>query len=99
MRLDRSERGERGGAGRGRVSPRRDRPKRRLVEMAALSSERERAAMEAEREIASFYAALFMKDKVGEAFDGVVAAVAEPGLFVELRPYAVEGLVKAEELP
>jgi ribonuclease R len=40
-----------------------------------------------------------MKDKVGERFNGVVAAVAEPGLFVELRPYAVEGLVKTEDLP
>ncbi|HSM92915.1 MAG TPA: ribonuclease R [Anaeromyxobacteraceae bacterium] len=70
-----------------------------LAEMAAISSDRERASMLAERDIAGFYAALFMKDKVGERFDGVVAAVAEPGLFVELRPYAVEGLVKTEELP
>jgi ribonuclease R len=70
-----------------------------LAELAAISSDRERASMLAEREIFSFYAALFMKDKVGEEFDGVVAAVAEPGLFVELRPYAVEGLVKTEDLP
>jgi ribonuclease R len=70
-----------------------------LVELAAISSDRERASMMAEREIAAYYAALFMKDKVGETFQGVVAAVAEPGLFVELRPYAVEGLVKVEELP
>jgi ribonuclease R len=70
-----------------------------LSELAAISSDRERASMLAEREIASFYAALFMQDKVGERFKGVVAAVAEPGLFVELRPYAVEGLVKVEDLP
>ena len=73
-------------------------PEPRLVEMAALSSERERASMEAEREIASFYAALFMKDKVGETFDGVVAAVVEFGLFVELERWFVEGLVRVEEL-
>ena len=41
--------------------------------------------MEAEREIAAYYAALFMKDKVGERFDGVVSAVVEFGLFVELE--------------
>jgi ribonuclease R len=70
-----------------------------LSQLAAISSDRERAAMLAEREIASFYAALFMQDKVGERFKGIVAAVAEPGLFVELRPYAVEGLVKVEDLP
>jgi ribonuclease R len=73
-------------------------PEPRLVEMAALSSERERASMEAEREIASFYAALFMKDKVGETFDGVVAAVVEFGLFVELERWFVEGLVRVEDL-
>ena len=70
-----------------------------LQEMAALSSERERAAMEAEREIAAFYAALFMQDKVGETFEGVVSAVVEFGLFVELQRWFVEGLVKVEELP
>jgi ribonuclease R len=70
----------------------------RLGEMAILSSERERAAMEAEREIAAFYAALFMKDKVGERFDGVVSAVVEFGLFVELERWFVEGLVRAEDL-
>ena len=70
----------------------------RLNELAVRSSERERAAMEAEREIASFYAALFMKDKVGERFDGVVSAVVEFGLFVELGRWFVEGLVRIEEL-
>jgi ribonuclease R len=73
-------------------------PEPRLVEMAAVSSERERAAMEAEREIASYYAALFMKDKIGEAFDGVVAAVVEFGLFVELERWFVEGLARVEDL-
>jgi ribonuclease R len=71
---------------------------RELEEMATLSSERERAAMQAEREIAAFYAALFMQDKVGERFQGVVASVVEFGLFVELEPWFVEGLVKAEDL-
>jgi ribonuclease R len=54
--------------------------------------------MEAEREIASYYAALFMKDKVGEQYDGVVAAVVEFGMFVELRQCFVEGLVRVEDL-
>jgi ribonuclease R len=67
-------------------------------ELAALSSERERAAMQAEREIAAFYAAVFMREKVGERFPGVVASVVEFGLFVELEPFFVEGLVKALDL-
>ncbi|ABS25654.1 ribonuclease R [Anaeromyxobacter sp. Fw109-5] len=69
-----------------------------LAEMAAVSSERERAAMEAERDIAAFYAALFMKDKVGERYEGVISAVVEFGLFVELKRWFVEGLVRLEDL-
>jgi ribonuclease R len=69
-----------------------------LAEIAALASERERAAMQAEREIAAYYAALFMQDKVGERFDGVVSTVVDFGLFVELKRWFVEGLVKAEDL-
>ena len=78
------------GAAAGASRPREPSPAA-LEEMAALSSERERAAMEAEREIAAFYAALFMKDKVGERFEGVVSAVVEFGLFVELRPLVRRG--------
>jgi ribonuclease R len=71
---------------------------RELQQIAVLSSERERAAMEAEREIAGFYAALFMRDKVGERFRGVVSAVVGFGFFVELERWFVEGLVRAEDL-
>ena len=73
-------------------------PEPLLTQLAALCSERERAAMEAEREIAAYYAALYMSDRVGEAFEGVVSAVAEFGFFVELTPVFVEGLVRAEDL-
>ncbi|HET7753518.1 MAG TPA: ribonuclease R [Anaeromyxobacteraceae bacterium] len=71
---------------------------RNLEEVAALASERERAAMQCEREIAAFYAALFMKEHVGERFAGVVASVLEFGIFVELKDHFVEGLVKTEDL-
>jgi ribonuclease R len=73
-------------------------PTRDLEEIATLASERERAAMQAEREISAFYAALFMQDKVGERFRGVVASVVEFGLFVEIEPWFVEGLVKLTDL-
>jgi len=69
-----------------------------LERMALLSSERERAAMKAERDVHAFFAARFMRDKVGERSSGTVAAVVEFGLFVELERWFVEGLVKAEDL-
>jgi ribonuclease R len=78
-------------------APRRE-SARQLREIAALSSERERAAMQAEREVGDFYAALFMRERIGERHPGVVASVVEFGLFVEIEPWFVEGLVKAEDL-
>ncbi|MBM7117375.1 ribonuclease R [Archangium primigenium] len=75
-----------------------EREERRLEDMAAQSSDRERAAMQAERETVSFYAALMMKDRVGEEFAATVAGIAEFGFFVELDTVHVEGLVRADSL-
>ncbi|HTP30333.1 MAG TPA: VacB/RNase II family 3'-5' exoribonuclease, partial [Anaeromyxobacteraceae bacterium] len=95
--------GEWGEAGEAEVPRRRGRSSRGpskegLEEIAALCSERERAAMQVEREIAAFYAALFMQSKVGERFEGIVASVVAFGLFVEIEPWFVEGLVKVKDL-
>ena len=73
-----------------------EREELRLEDMAAQSSERERAAMQVEREVVSFYAALMMKDRIGEEFDATVASVVEFGFFVELDEVHVEGLVRAD---
>src|SRR5438105_378047 len=69
-----------------------------LAGVAAQCSERERAAMKAERNIDAYYAAIFMMDKVGEEFDSVVGAVTDFGLFCELKDVYVEGLVPKEAL-
>ena len=45
------------------------------MQLAVHSSERERAAANAEREIDSYYAAWLMKDRVGETIEGTVASV------------------------
>ena len=61
-------------------------------------SRRERVAMEAEREILNRYRVRFMKDKVGEVFEGVISGVTAFGFFVELREVFVEGLVRITSL-
>ena len=61
-------------------------------------SQRERVAMEAEREILDRYRVRFMKDKIGEEFDGVVSTVTPFGFFVELKEIFVEGLVRLTSL-
>jgi ribonuclease R len=75
-----------------------DEEETQLAGIAAHCSERERASMKAERDVDHFYAAVFMQDKVGEEFTGVVSGVAEPGLFCELDTPSVEGLIPAESL-
>src|SRR5438270_7050054 len=69
-----------------------------LAGVAAQCSDRERAAMKVERDIDSYYAAMFMQDKVGEEYDAVVSGVTERGLFCELAEVFVEGMVPAEDV-
>lgn len=64
-----------------------------LPEWARHTSERERRAMEAEREVIHWKKVRFMSDKVGDEFDGYVTGVSAFGLFVQLTEHFVEGLV------
>ena len=65
-----------------------------IVEYASTqSSERERAAELAERDVHDYYKACYMADKVGQQFDGVVSGVTSFGIFVELEN-TVEGLIR-----
>ncbi|MGL5346427.1 MAG: ribonuclease R, partial [Peptostreptococcaceae bacterium] len=57
------------------------------------SSEREREAEKAERDVHDFYKAMYMKDKIGEEFEGIVSSVTSFGMFIEL-PNTVEGLIR-----
>lgn len=62
------------------------------------SSRRERVALEAEREMAKLYAAFFLRERIGQVFDGVISHVTKFGFYVELQEYFVEGLVRCEDL-
>ncbi len=69
----------------------------RLPETARLCSERERAADEAERETEDLKKVEFMKERVGETFDGIISNVTSFGMFVELEN-TIEGLVKVSNM-
>jgi ribonuclease R len=64
-----------------------------LPEMARHTSEMERRADDAERELLQWKKVKFMADKVGDEFEGYVTGVAAFGLFVQLIEHYVEGLV------
>ena len=71
---------------------------RYLQEAGKHTSERERHAMDAEREMVALKKAQFMMNKLSEEFTGFITTLANFGFFVELDEYFVEGLVKLSSL-
>ena len=61
-------------------------------------SEMEMVASNAERSSIKYKQVEFMKDKLGQVFDGVVSGVTEWGLYVELNDNKCEGLVPIRDL-
>jgi RNAse R (EC 3.1.-.-) len=59
----------------------------------------ERRADDATRDVVSWLKCEYLKDRVGEEFDGVVSSVTGFGLFVELKDVYVEGLIHITGLP
>jgi len=62
-----------------------------------VSSEKERNAETAERAVDDYYKLLYLSDKIGETFTGIISGVQSFGFFVELACTA-EGLVKIDTL-
>jgi ribonuclease R len=73
-------------------------PLEELHDIADESSQSERRADEAERELMEWKKVKFMQDRVGEDFDGLIISVTKFGLFVELTDLFVEGLVPLNTL-
>ena len=61
-------------------------------------SERERAAMEAERAANKYKQVEYMKNYLGEEFEGVISGVASFGFWVETVEHKCEGLVSVNSL-
>jgi ribonuclease R len=73
-------------------------PLEELHDIADESSQAERRADEAERELMEWKKVKFMQDRVGEDFDGLIISVTKYGFFVELFDLFVEGLVPLASL-
>jgi len=69
-----------------------------LHDIAEQSSQSERRADEAERELMEWKKVKFMQDRIGEVFDGLIISVTKFGFFVELTDLFVEGLVPLNTL-
>lgn len=68
------------------------------TELGAHCSQTERRADDATREVAAWLKCYYMRDRVGEEFEGSVSAVTSFGIFVALDDVYVEGLVHISEL-
>ena len=69
-----------------------------LPEIAKHTSEMERRADDAERELLQWKKVRFMADKVGDEYDGYITGVAPYGLYVELIEHYVEGMVHVSSM-
>jgi ribonuclease R len=73
-------------------------PDKKMDQKCKHSSERERAAMDAERAANKYKQVEYMKDFVGEEFEGVISGVAAFGFWVETIEHKCEGMVSITSL-
>jgi ribonuclease R len=73
-------------------------PLKELHQIADTSSDTERRADEAERELMEWKKLTFMRDRVGEEFPALIVSVTKFGFFVELEDLFIEGLVPLASL-
>lgn len=73
-------------------------PDKKLEEKCKHTSERERAAMEAERASNKYKQVQYMKNYLGDEFEGVISGVASFGFWVETVEHKCEGLVSINSL-
>lgn len=62
------------------------------------ASERETIAADAERTSIKYKLVEYMQDKIGQEFDGTVSGMTEWGMYVEIEPTGIEGMVPLREI-
>jgi ribonuclease R/exosome complex exonuclease DIS3/RRP44 len=61
-------------------------------------SEREKKAQKAERDSIKFMQCVYMSDKIGKIFKGMVTSVTDYGLFITMEDNGCDGLVRLSEI-
>lgn len=69
-----------------------------LEQLCVHCSEMERKAQTAERESIKYMQAVYMMDKIGQVFDGIISGVSKWGIFVEINESKSEGLIPIHSL-
>ena len=73
-------------------------PSKKMIELGTHLSMTERRADDASRDVEQWLKCEYMRDKVGENFNGIISGVAGFGLFVELSEVFVEGMISIRDL-
>ncbi|MDC9726295.1 MAG: ribonuclease R [Candidatus Thioglobus sp.] len=73
-------------------------PSKKMIELGTNLSVTERRADEASRDVEQWLKCEYMRDKVGETFNGVISGVAGFGIFIELTEVFVEGMISIRDL-
>ncbi len=71
----------------------------KLDDIAKRISRNERKAIEAERESNKYFQALYMKEHLGEEFEGTISGLADFGIFVKMNDNQCEGMIPLIEIP
>jgi ribonuclease R len=63
------------------------------------SSQRERRADEASRDVMGYLKCLYLQPRIGETFDATISSALEFGIFVQLKEMPIDGLVHISAIP
>ena len=69
-----------------------------LVMLGAQLSELEKRADESDRFVDSYLKCVYLRDRIGQTFDGLITAVVDFGCFVQIVKAAVDGLLHVDNL-
>jgi ribonuclease R len=70
-----------------------------LQVLGAETSQRERRADDASRDVMSYLKCLYLQPRIGETFDATISSALEFGLFVQLKQMPIDGLVHISAIP
>ena len=88
---------------RGKLKPQRGRPsipsQQTLEDLGRRCSYTEREAEAAERELKKIKILRLLENRLGDVEDGIVTGVSNNGLFVQLRRYLIDGMLRFRDLP
>lgn len=73
-------------------------PSKKMLEIGAHLSMTERRADDASRDVEQWLKCEYMRDKIGNTFNGVISGVASFGIFIELTDVFVEGMIAIRDM-